>query len=449
MKAHFFRRIGWMAAALVAGVATAQAQRRPHIGYAYPAGGQLGTTFQVKLGGQDLDDVTSVRVTGGGVTVRGVEVLRRLNNQEIQLLNEQLRILKRSTSAAARPAAPVALTPEDEARLLVGKIERRVREWVQTPACASIASIVNLEVTVAPEAALGPRELRLVSPRGVSNALTFIVGQYPEHSRRPMLTATIQILGKEANALRKRPVDEVEDRIALPCTLNGQIASGEVNRYRFEATKGQRLVFSTQARQLIPFVADAVPGWFQPVVVVYDAQGRELAYADDYRFKPDPVIVFEVPQDGEYVCEIKDSLYRGREDFVYRLTVGELPFVTSVFPLGGQAGAARLPAVQGVNLIDADLTPAWNGRVPGIWPLAASRHGYESNRVPFALDRLRDEFEQEENSTAAQRVELPAIINGRIDRPDDWDIYEFAGQAGQWIVAEVQARRLDSPSTLR
>jgi hypothetical protein len=261
-----------------------------------------------------------------------------------------------------------------------------------------------------------------------------------------MLTATIQILGKEAGALRKRPPEELEDRVALPCTLNGQIASGEVNRYRFEASKGQRLVISTLARQLIPFVADAVPGWFQPVVVVYDAQGRELAYADDYRFMPDPVIVFEVPRDGEYVCEVKDSLYRGREDFVYRLTIGELPFVTSVFPLGGQVGAARLPAMQGVNLIDADLTSAWNGKVPGIWPLAASRLGYESNRVPFALDRLRDEFEQPDlPAGAAQRVELPVVINGRIDRPDDWDVYEFTASAGQAIVAEVQARRLDSP----
>ena len=32
------------------------------------------------------------------------------------------------------------------------------------------------------------------------------------------------------------------------------------------------------------------------------------------------------------------AIYRGREDFVYRITIGELPFVTSIFPLGGRAG---------------------------------------------------------------------------------------------------------------
>ena len=115
-----------------------------------------------------------------------------------------------------------------------------------------------------------------------------------------MRTATIQVLGKEAQALRKRPPEQAQDRIAIPATLNGQIASGEVNTYRFAARKGQRLLFSTQARQLIPYIADAVPGWFQPVMVLSDANGKEVAYNDDYRFKPDPTIFYEVPKDGEY-----------------------------------------------------------------------------------------------------------------------------------------------------
>ena len=45
----------------------------------------------------------------------------------------------------------------------------------------------------------------------------------------------------------------------------------------------------------------------------------------------------------------------------------------------------------------------------------------------------------------AQKVTLPVIINGRIDRPDDWDVFQFTGRAGETIVAEVLARRLDSP----
>ncbi|MCX6902306.1 MAG: hypothetical protein NTW03_02260 [Verrucomicrobia bacterium] len=40
---------------------------------------------------------------------------------------------------------------------------------------------------------------------------------------------------------------------------------------------------------------------------------------------------------------------------------------------------------------------------------------------------------------------LPIIINGRIDTPDDWDVFTFTGKSNETVVAEVQARRLDSP----
>ena len=88
----------------------------------------------------------------------------------------------------------------------------------------------------------------------------------------------------------------------------------------------------------MPYVADAVPGWFQAVMRLCDANGKELAYNDDFRFNPDPLIYFEVPEDGEYVLTINEALFRGRESFVYRITIGELPFVTSIFPLGGRVG---------------------------------------------------------------------------------------------------------------
>ena len=39
------------------------------------------------------------------------------------------------------------------------------------------------------------------------------------------------------------------------------------------------------------------------------------------------------------MIEIKDAIYRGRPDFVYRITLGELPYITGVFPLGAPAGA--------------------------------------------------------------------------------------------------------------
>jgi hypothetical protein len=262
-----------------------------------------------------------------------------------------------------------------------------------------------------------------------------------------MIACSLQVLGKEALSQRKRPDDEVEDRVTLPCTMNGQIASGEVNRYRFQATQGQRLVISVAARQLIPYIADAVPGWFQPVLSLYDKDGKEVAFNDDYRFKPDPTLFYEVPKDGEYVLAITDAIYRGREDFVYRITAGEVPFVTSIFPLGGRVGQTPTIEIQGWNLEKAKLTPPPKDAGPGIYRLTAKRGKAVSNGLPFALDTLPECFDSESNDDPAhaQKVELPVIVNGRVDRPDDWDVFQIEGRAGDTIVAEVHARRLESP----
>ena len=67
--------------------------------------------------------------------------------------------------------------------------------------------------------------------------------------------------------------------------------------------------------------------------------------------------------------------------------------------------------------------------------------------MPFAVDSLPERLEREPNNqiASAQKIKLPVVINGRIDQPGDCDVFRFDGHAGEEIVAEVIARRLDSP----
>ena len=67
--------------------------------------------------------------------------------------------------------------------------------------------------------------------------------------------------------------------------------------------------------------------------------------------------------------------------------------------------------------------------------------------MPFALDTLPEAFEKEPNNDPrhAQKVTLPVIINGRIDRPDDWDVFQFTGKSNERSSPKSTARRLDSP----
>lgn len=490
-------------------VSSANAQRQ-YIGYVYPAGGQQESTFPIRLGGQGLVYPSGVIVSGEGVSVRLVDYYRVMDNQELAFLRQQLNELKKpettvddtlaATMASFEFPAPIGPAAEVEevegivcpacgrlnplgatvcsncnAKLeapknpqpgqgapaqeapksekeqakqnLIDRIERIFAEDERMPAVQSQTELVFAEVTVAPDAKPGRREIRVITKKGVSNPLPFYVGQVPEVARRPMKTMQFPVLGKEELAQRKRPPEEVEMRVTVPCTMNGQIAAGEMNRYRFEATKGQRLVIAVKARDLVPYVADGVPGWLQAVLRLHDANGRELAYADDFRSDPDPVFSFEVPDDGEYVLTINEALFRGRESFVYRITIGELPYVTSVFPLGGRAGEPVKLEMTGWNLEKATLAPPPADAKAGSYWIAASDGTTVSNYVPFALDTLPECLDQESNDdpSKAQKLTLPVIVNGRSDRPGDWDVFEVDGKAGETIVAEVTARRLGSP----
>ncbi|NUN51310.1 MAG: PPC domain-containing protein [Planctomycetaceae bacterium] len=496
-------------AILLAAASSACAQSQ-YIGFVYPAGGQQGNTFPIRLGGQGLTYTSDVVVSGEGVTVRLVDYYRVMGNQELGLLSQQLNELRKKEtvvddvmatkmawfefpapigpdtgSDAARslicpicgtanaPDAGVCIKcnaklekpkdpqpaekaangetakPEKEVakEKLIDRIQRIFAEDERTPAVRSQTELVFAEVTVAPDAKPGRREIRVVTKRGISNPLPFYVDQVPEVARKPMKTMQLPVLGKEYLAQRKRPIGEVEVRAAVPCTMNGQVAAGEVNRYRFQASKGQRLVISAKARQLVPYVPDGVPGWFQAVLKLYDANGKEVAYNDDFRFNPDPLIYYEVPEDGEYLLTINEALFRGRESFVYRITIGEMPFVTSIFPLGARVGEPVNIEMSGWNLENSKISPPPKDAKPGRYLIAAANGKFASNEVPFALDTLPECLDTESNDepSKAQKVSLPTIVNGRSDQPGDWDVFEVEGKAGQAIVAEVHARRLGSP----
>ena len=492
----------------LAAVSSASGQGQ-YIGYVYPAGGQQGSTFPIRLGGQGLLHACDVMVSGEGVSARLVDYYRILGNQELTFLSQQLNELqKKETKLGDTMAAKMAVLevpapigpdsgpngarflvcpscgtanaidadacvkcgtklerpkdpkpeekdtkdqpkPANEAakQKLIDRIQRRFAADERTPAVRSQTELVFVEITVAPDAKPGKREIRVITKRGVSNPLPFYVGQVPEVARKPMKACQLPVLGKESLAQRKRPLEEEEMRITAPCTVNGQVAPGEVNRYRFPATKGQHLVVSAKTRELAPYVADAVPGWFQAVLKLRDSNGNELGHSDGFRFDPNPLIYFDVPEDGEYLLSIHEALFRGRESFVYRVTIGELPWVNSIFPLGGRVGEPVKIEMEGWNLQKATLSPPAKDAKPGTHWLTATDGKFVSDPVPFALDTLSECVEQEPNDdpAKAQKVALPIIVNGRVDRPGDWDVFQVEGKAGEMIVAEVLARRLGSP----
>ena len=88
-------------AILVAAASSVWAQSQ-YIGYVYPAGGQQGTTFPIRLGGQGLVYASDLVVSGEGVSVRLVDYYRVLDNQELALLSQQLNELRKKETTLER-----------------------------------------------------------------------------------------------------------------------------------------------------------------------------------------------------------------------------------------------------------------------------------------------------------------------------------------------------------
>ncbi|HOJ39847.1 MAG TPA: PPC domain-containing protein, partial [bacterium] len=425
----------------------AQLAQPPHLGYLFPAGAQQGTTVEVVAAGNRLARTKAALISGKDVQVDVVEVFPPLRNlspgqrQKLRtLVSEKLRkqagLPVKETQPPEKDEEPLPRTP------LLARLANPTREDLQriiyeyfTPKrtmqfVPALAESVLLKVTISPQAEPGWRQLRLLSPAGLSRPLPFQIGSCPE-------VTELEPNEKPSSC----PV------MKLPVVINGQIEPGDVDTFRFKASQGQKLILVLSARRLVPFMADAVPGWFEGLLTLYDSGGKQLASADCHGFDPDPVICWCVPETGEYTVVVRDSLYRGRKDFVYRLSIGEGPFVEGIFPLGGKTGSKVLTKIYGWNLpvdslsLNTDLADSnfrQICRIAGQWL---------AQPVSYHLDTLEECLEREPNNTMekAQKVSPPAIVNGTIEKPGDVDLFSFHALAGESIVLEVIARRLGSP----
>jgi len=253
-------------------------QSNPHIAYVYPAGGQRGTTFQVVVGGKFLEGVSNAYLSGPGTEVTVKAHTRPLAPKEHHDLMNKMDELQKQRAAATgdggrrpEPSASSRATnsvPPAEWTAAQEKWLHEIRVRLANSTTTgrlpnpAIAEIVTLRVTLPPDAEPGERELRLVTPSGLSNPLKFFVGQLPEITEKAF--EIVRGVGRETPT----GTAAKEMRITLPATVNGQILPGGVNRYRFSAREGQQLVVVVRARELIPYISDAVPGWFQATVAL-------------------------------------------------------------------------------------------------------------------------------------------------------------------------------------
>ena len=286
------------------------------------------------------------------------------------------------------------------------------------------AKHVEADVTFPADTPAGLYQLGLKGPQGESARLPFAVDLY------------------EATA-EKEPNDSPST--GQPASASTTIAgsfqrAGDVDYYRFQVRAGQE----------IGVQAVAAPGAkVHAVLLLLDGAGARLAESSQ------GFLGHAFSREGVYVLGIHDRDYGGGTGMEYRLHVGDIPMVSSVFPLGLERGTEAEIHLEGVHL----------GGVRSV-RVKAPPNAAPGTRLPVKIDGLQNaplgkpvvvvgEFPEQvglkrapaTGANLAPHISLsvPGTGNGVLAKPGGSETWLFDAKKGQRLIVEVEARRLGSP----
>jgi hypothetical protein len=275
-------------------------------------------------------------------------------------------------------------------------------------------------VRIDAKAPLGARSLRLWTSEGAASGPRFVVGDLPE------------VVESEADG------DPAPVRVRLPVTINGRIFPHEnIDVWSFAVPRGQTVTCEVHAAR--------IGSPLDSRLEVRGPDGRVVAENDDYH-GADSLAAFTAPTAGVYQVRIQDAQRGGSQRHVYRLTITTGPHLRQVYPLGGRRGARVSLALDGLGLPAKTAEAAIPADASGIWSGTLALGKGLTHPLRLDVDSLPEESEVEPNNTDAQarKAVWPVVLNGRIDRPGDADVWRIAAKKGEVVAIDLRAARLGS-----
>ena len=372
-----------------------EAPAEPTLISVFPPGGQQGSGVELEIRGEALDGAYSLVFGSSGLEARVGEV---------------------EMIEGPEPAGPY---PKKE----------KSRSFFR----------VTARLTVDSSVPAGTHPFRLVSHRGVSNAIDFRVDE----------------AGVIGEIETPHPSARQAQEIDIPVIVNGRIDEhGELDAYGFDAVAGQELSFEiTQAAHFEPRLALYRPtgSWLdpdRPTRLLF----REQVSTDLIPLRP--IYSYRVEESGRYLVEVGSLLGKGGPDCGYQLrvlTTGPAPRASSEPAWTERHFTRKIDGEWTGRLRSRTVQQANSGAHPtetasGAGSLAASPDSPRSavTPAPEGRSRLR---EQEPNEARGQAVPLAVgdIVEGNIDAPGDRDTYAFEGEAGAELVFEIETSGVEPP----
>ncbi|HEY2154673.1 MAG TPA: pre-peptidase, partial [Isosphaeraceae bacterium] len=291
----------------------------------------------------------------------------------------------------------------------------------------------RFKLTARADAMPGVREIRLATPQGVSSVWLVVV------TDEPVVTEADDKANNTPGGAQK---------LSLPVAVSGKIGAVEdVDCFAFDAKAGQTIAFALWGNRLENKIHD-LQTHLDPILILTDAKGRELASDDNHDFA-DPRLIHTFQEGGAYQIQVRDTNYAGNANWTYVLHATGGPHVAAVFPMAVNPGTTAELAGEGVNFdggkplrldVPADARPGsrW-------YPLVSDKG--RTQPVPVVVTRLpvvKESGDAGEETGKAQAVTLPAAICGRLGARSDADAYRFGAKKGQVYGFEVVSRRAGS-----
>ncbi|MBR6586562.1 MAG: hypothetical protein IKK82_04000 [Kiritimatiellae bacterium] len=411
----------------------------PYAGYIYPSGIQAGTTNRFIVGGQNMWRLRGMHFSRSGLRVLDIKPVPSFTPPT----GMQRKHLKNWLDGIAKGVRDEPPKPDDP----------HISEWRSNSWWRVLGSLDPLEISIVERYLFTPRnplqdapslrQMNIVTIAADSDAeigvcTSSIWNDGGISAPRPFFVTDHTRVSEPLfmPSHRGEPELPVVDATLSGVVLDGQIMPGETDMFRLRLSGGRRYSVKVTARELQPYVGDAVPGFFNPVVSVKDPSGRVIATADDEaRFRPDPLFDFKPPTPDVYTLEIHDVLYRGRADFVYSIEV--VPYVPPKPPAidkeaDGNAlhfsGAVDKPGAKGICEFTVDR--------PGkrVLEVTARRKGSPLDAV-LTLRRASGDRPLMQWDDTTNKVFVGTVPQGECDPVGEYDFKE----PGRYV-AEISDR---------
>ncbi|MBT4691808.1 MAG: hypothetical protein HOB73_00505, partial [Planctomycetaceae bacterium] len=305
------------------------------------------------------------------------------------------------------------------------------------------ASAVNnkFEVAISVDVPVGIYEVRASGRFGLSNPRSFVVG------------AREQIISSGSNHTVETAQEIQADRDVV-----GFTDASKRDYFKLELTAGQRII--------VECLAERIGSRANSVLTVLDEQGQELVQNND-GIGVDSLVDFTATNAGTYMITVRDFVYRGGAEYLYRLLIKSGSHVDYVIPSVGKLATASQYTIVGRNLpggkplsdvfVDGvqleyltqniQFPPAAvlkTGRTLVEGSIARTDISVLGDNVAFSVSDLPVAVESVENESAdtATKLDVPCVVSGQFYPANDVDWFEFNAMKGQVFVIEVVSHRL-------